>query len=393
LGNESNLSGLNIEVYRVSSLADALAIFTGNNYSVPHGNLTAPDSYLSTMEGVAKRLCDRAIVLRGSVAANDSELNESRSALLKSADAFDSRDYYSAASQCFVAGLSLRRLDLRNNSQLQLERKFNLIAKALNDLSVSTQKRSLRTLGDLETEAIVRDRLIEAKDILREQNASNLSSDAIAYAIERHNSAIVWSRFFGLEGELFSLEEQHVREACLKRLEEAEERASYLELYLGGLELNRKTLDQAYSHLQADEPALCVFEASKAKAEFNTILSSLFIGKDDVGLLVDQKLHQAEEVLLRQQSRGLFPIMGYSYYEYAKFLAKDDPVLALQFAEYSLELSNLDAYFPREKAVDKAKFHLDTQYVIGFIAGLVAGLLVMIPFALRAKKSKKNRRR
>ncbi len=76
--------------------------------------------------------------------------------------------------------------------------------------------------------------------------------------------------------------------------------------------------------------------------------------------------------------KGLFPIIGYSYYEYAKSLKDDDKYSALLYAEYALELSNLDIYFDNNKKtfipyIDKRFF---SALVLGIFIGLLSGLLL-----------------
>ncbi|MBU1111309.1 MAG: hypothetical protein KJ896_00900, partial [Nanoarchaeota archaeon] len=71
-----------------------------------------------------------------------------------------------------------------------------------------------------------------------------------------------------------------------------------------------------------------------------------------------------------------FPILGYSYYQYAQTLQEEDPYSSLLYLEYSLELSELDIYFPEEEENGLFdRFHYN-QDIGTFMNGLIQGLLI-----------------
>ena len=45
---------------------------------------------------------------------------------------------------------------------------------------------------------------------------------------------------------------------------------------------------------------------------------------DQVAEILNQKLKIAKNAIIDQQEKGVFPIIGYSYYEYASSLADKD---------------------------------------------------------------------
>ena len=77
-------------------------------------------------------------------------------------------------------------------------------------------------------------------------------------------------------------------------------------------------------------------------------------------------------MIAQSQERNLFPIVGYSYYEYAKSLKENDPGIALLFSEYALELSNLDLYFDQ----GRTSYSFDWGLIATLLAGLVLGLVI-----------------
>jgi hypothetical protein len=138
---------------------------------------------------------------------------------------------------------------------------------------------------------------------------------------------------------------------------------------------------------------MCLFKASFAKAESNVLLSSLFIGKDHVEELAQEKLKAAKKVIVKEQGRGIFPIMGYSYYEYGNSLKENGDVLSsLIFSEYALELSDIEIYFPR-KGFGLASINLpqlDSSFIVlsvsAFVLGLAVGMFIIIRLVYKKQK-------
>mgnify|MGYP001593545589 FL=1 len=157
------------------------------------------------------------------------------------------------------------------------------------------------------------------------------------------------------------------------------------------LENTRKELEYAYQDRDEGNFELCLSKASKAKANADTVLSVFGVRNEDVRRVVDKKLEIVESTLVEETEKGVFPIVGYSYFEYANSLKEDDPFSALLYSEYALELSNLDIYFKTQKAekfilLDKIDKKLLSVLVIGIILGLVIGKITK----LRSKKSSKK---
>jgi hypothetical protein len=111
--------------------------------------------------------------------------------------------------------------------------------------------------------------------------------------------------------------------------------------------------------------------------------------------LLDQKLESIKRVLAREQERGVFPILGYSYYEYAQSLREDDPFSALIFGEYALELGDLDRYFPKQKRKEPMNGILKSEgfslLITGIIIGLGIGAIInIISYSIYRRKRGEN---
>ena len=96
-----------------------------------------------------------------------------------------------------------------------------------------------------------------------------------------------------------------------------------------------------------------------------------------------------ERTVLVAIDKGIFPLLGYSYLEYAKNLQEQEPESALLYLEFAQELSNFDLYFPPEKRWSLPPATRDE--ILTFILGLLAGLLLANILKPRISVSKKSR--
>lgn len=366
------LSDEQVTVVEVSTLEDALERFTGKQYRQDLPPLEVPQEYLARMKEVADEICSRTGVLRAQVPQyNDTNNFTTRIA------AVDPEHHYSRASLCFSANIELATLALQNTSlreRRELHRDLRTQARAL---ELATDQRQIGTISDLEVYAIVKERVLEAQSVLEQ---ANLSSPAgLAYAQERLVSAHSWSGFFGIPGKEFQLDEEYLRRACLSKIAEADERVNYVRLYTPELVAESETTLAKATALSREEPILCIFTASQAKAQANLLASVLAVSEDNVHKLLDEKLRANALVLQKQQREGMFPILGYSYTDYARDLGGHSPYSALIFSEYSLELSNLDMYFPQENGVRLPAWFWQTVQVfaLGAIFGAAVAALVL----------------
>jgi len=384
----SNLSGLGIEVREVSTLAEALGAFTGTR---PGPELPTPlveyPVYTAIMEDVSQQLCQRRDTLADQLPA--SNVTADANATRRQDEARQRKDWYTLASYCFGDLVQLRSEQYRALGQPQRKTVYAQLARQLGSMELNLDARNLTTLAELETYMIVNERLDEAKETLQEENLSNLTAEGLGFAAERLHSADVWSAFFRMRSPELALPESRLAAACAAKRVEAEERINYVELYLPERYLRdaQQELAAAQGYDSGGKYAVCLFRAAKAQADADLLAGALSVPKEKVDSLVEQKLAAVEQVIGKQEARGLFPILGYSYYRYSQGLREHDPYSALTFAEYSLEFSNLDLYFPPEQ---KARLPTEDIYIaILFASGLLLGAVIgiVITRAVLRKKS------
>lgn len=387
---------IGIKVIEVSRLGEALSLFTGKNLSKQMKQLEVEPSYLETMKILAERLCERGLSMNKSITHhfNQSQiLEDAYNYTQKGEETIEEGLYYTAASFCLTANVRYRYLWYlnQNYSNDEVAQMITMIQLKIKDFNDGLPK--YETLTDLQSYVMVKERLVEARELLNKSQdylEKGIVEDSLynlAYANERLYSAESWSVFFGKPGKEFEIS-RSINESCLRKISEAEERYQYVRLLfpLAILKI-RKQINQAYDYLDQEHYELCLFKASEAKAEANIVLSVYGVSDEHIKDIVHKKLVVAKENIVRETEKGIFPIVGYSYYEYANSLKQTDPYSALLYAEYALELSNLELYF---KTKTKTKrFELRKEWII-FVLGAVFGssLTLLILLSKLSKKPK-----
>ncbi len=406
---------MGINIIEVSDLGEALYEFTGKRFEENNYSLIIDEGYKKIMRGLAIELCNRSKKLFNKITEqglNKSIYNSSISVALNLSRRGDSAiakgRYYSAASYCFGSNVRLTEVLFRNLTSKEIENKISLIERNIERLDGVVNKKKKKTITDLESYMVVEERLIEAKEYkkeIKEKNIENVSNKDIyrlAYSYERVYSAFSWYKFFVHIGREINLDKNSLRKSCEKKLSEAEERRQYVIFFYPSLKetSTKREIEYAYKDLKDGRYELCLFKATKAKAESDIVLSVSGITKNKLDVLIKKKLEIAKKNIVKQIRKGNFPILGYSYYEYANDLKDSDKYSALLYAEYALELSNLDVYFKQEGIsyldyIKQKAVYLQPIYliVLGIVIGfLAAGIMVRREYSYKKRKTKKRKR-
>ena len=350
------------------------------------------------MKELAVKLNNRSIKLKNSLLL----LKKDRSNELKKAEedannltkkgkeAFNDGKYYASSSYFFGANVKLNYAlnMLQNFSKIEKEKRIQVVRGDIDELNNAIGKKEIKTITDLEAYMIVKERLIESDDYLKkaEEEINETDFNSLVYAAERVYSAYLWYKFFDNRGKQFNFNKDILKKSCQSKLSEAEERYQYLNTFAPDMEGVKKELNLAYGDLNKQRFELCLFKASKIKAEVDSILNLIGVEEKQADILIREKLKVIQRNLAKEQKKDIFPILGYSYYEYADSLKDSAKYSALLYLEYALELSNLDMYFrekpriPIEKKADKDLMIKMTTFIIiffsaGILIGFVAGRL------------------
>lgn len=380
---------LSINVTEVATLTDAIELFTGYKIKESSEEFVIDPSYLETMKDVAVDLCARndniteaLDKLRESLDINASKKEiEAKNFSDMGVSSFDSNEFYSSASYCFRSSVTLKQLlfNLSNLTEEEIDEKAKLLEPEIANFEKQINITSINTITDLQTLMAVRERIFEARDAVSKVLKKKKNADALlAYAQERLYSAQVWAKFFDGKETKFELDEKHLKQSCQSKINEAEERYSYANTMLPALITDvRSELDEAHGMLEKKQYVSCLYQAIKTKSEVDVILGLIGVEEERLDELIELKLNSAKREVVKAQQKGIFPIISYSYYEYANSLKEVDDFSSLLFVEYALEFANLDIYFPKKKSVFDLFKRIDRRVLFVFFLGLFAGILLM----------------
>ncbi len=377
-----------IKVVPVNTLAEVMTEMTGKNFTEPEKEITVPELYIKTMREVSDKLCKHAeeLINKSSVfdlgekkellLDNIKRIQEAKNLTRKAEEAKKEKKYYSRASYCFGASVLARKTLIKeqNLDKEGYKKRTEELETEIEDLDKQLDEQKKETITDLQTYMIVKERILEAKNTLKKEKND---SENIGYATERLYSAESWSQFFGKGGERYKLDDKSLKTTCENTLQEVEERFQYINLFFPGiLKELRANVDAAQNYYDGGEYALCIFMASTTKANANIIVTLLGVNDESIDAVLEQKLKAAKRAITKQIGRGTFPILANSYYEYAESLKKEDPISALLYSEYALELSDISIYFEKQESKTRIKWELwKIAPITLFIWGLILGYL------------------
>ena len=396
-----NQSTKKTQIKEVYTLDEAIFEFTGKRIEREQ-NIEIDSQYAATMGMLAKELCDRTGTLSKESETKKEAPREgvllASNLSMKGKAALDEGRLYSAASFCFGANVEYTRNalledDLDEEEMTQISEK---LMKDIGEFEEDLDSRAIRTITDLESFMVSKERVGEARDYANiALNSSNTTEQigGIAWGTERLNSARSWSQFFGKEGRNYEFDEASLSSSCALKIAEAQERVQYLELFLPlPLTSARAEITDAQKESDSRNYELCLYKASKAKASVDIVLGVFGVEQQKFKEILDVKLLRVKEMLAEESANGVFPILGYSYYEYAQSLAESDTLSALLYAEYALELGNLDMYFKRSNGHAAAKQNpIDKKYLLVFSFGVIVGGIAVL--AIRRGKVGANKKR
>jgi len=395
---------LSLEVVEVMDLDDAVYQLTGKRLTAENVSISENEDYLQIMQGVAGKLCQRSAelnqeIIDARITLNSSQKDPILSKISSAKNSTASEDYYSAASYCLSANILLKQTFYEENkaSISSISVAFAQLEKKIQNLREKIAEEKITTISDLQTSAIVKERLNDAQEQVRIYQEGNLTLNQqyslLAYAEERYNTAVVWLDFFAMDGKRFNFNQQLLSQSCEQKILESEERAEYANLALGdyGIAAIKEKIARAKSAQNKEEYELCLIKASQAKADASAIMSSIGLSDETLPDYIDAKSKAVRNIIQKNSQEGMFPILGYSYYEYAQSLREDpeQKYTVLVYLEYALEMSELSIYFPEnEQNIFRQRIILSKDFSL-LLEGFMSGVLVTLLFIYLGKKRKK----
>jgi len=400
---------LSLEVIEVSDLDEVVFYLTGKQLNHKEIKIEENKEYTLIMSDLRDLLCTRVEKIETELHQEGIKINENVTKRVeeqkaKADNATLQKDYYSAASYCFTASIALRSYYYaeKKPSLPKLWERFLQLEEKVHSLEQNLSLQEIETITDLQTLIIVKDRLNDVKEQVAkfrefpaDKDKKEEAYSILSYSEERYFSAVAWTKFFSMEGKVLQLDQEHLRQSCQQKILEADERYQYIGLFIGEQNLGAiaEKIFSAREASQQGESELCLMKAIQAKGDANVVLSTLGLQKDELAGVLESKTRAVARVLAGNTAEGKFPILGYSYFQYANSLQGQEPITALFYLEYALEMGDLSLYFPEEKTFSQTlseKITLDPQWVGGFMVGMIVTILL---FQIKPKKIKRYLKR
>lgn len=390
---------LSLDVEEVIDLDTVLFHLTGVNLNNNKVKISEDTEYKEIMLSLQNILCSRTEKIEEEISQDNIVFNNNLSVEIdsrkeKAENASQEGDYYSAASFCFGNNIFIKNNYYQEKilTRAMLINLFNVLEKKTNSLEKKLEEQEIKTISDLQTLMVVKERLGDVKDQIKKFDAERnelVLADMyylLAYGEERYFSALSWMQFFSMEGKRFKVDKDSLRDSCLQKISEAEERHQYASLFIGQFNVLNiiEKIESAKEAQIKGEPELCLIKAAQAKAEANAILSSMGLSDDNIDEFIESKIKAVEKVISDNSAEGIFPILGYSYYQYANTLKESEKYMVMIYLEYALEMSELSIYFPAEDELRgkvNSTFQLKRDYLLilmGFLIGVLVTIIIFI---------------
>lgn len=400
---------LRLEVQEVSDLDETLFTLTGRELRPNGVKISVSGEYQGIMENLSRILCDRTVKIEKDIQdegiiLNESIINSSNEKKELSQNSSEQGNFYSSASYCFGNNILLK-YSFYQEINLKMETintLFSYLQEKNQALQEQIDQEEIQTISALQAVMVVKERIndVQQQTDLFQENKANYSMEEIysllAYSEERYFSALSWYEFVNMPGKKYILDAQQLSGSCIQKISEARERYQYVNLYLDKsyLENLQKRIGWAEEAQNQQEFALCLMQATQAKAEADAILSSAGLGEENLPDFLTSKNKAVEKVIAENTAEGVFPILGYSYYQYAQSLEKSQPFNALVYYEYALEMSDISLYFeetiPKKSSNSWFSPKQAEFFIVGFLSGLgVAGVILLIrKIIVKSRKDK-----
>jgi len=371
-----------VTVIRIATLDDAIYHFTGRAPPRVAPLSAPPEAYTKDMARIATTLCERALITRSTLdeddlAPNETRLREAERQYNRAMESIGRGAFYTGASQCFGSSLIAQQLLLETASNETRRNVLDMVQRGRTSMREAIEKAELTTITDLEVAMIATARLSDVERALREMNTSNPSPSELAYASERLETARAWFGIIGnIESKSLDLSQDALDASCRQKLDEARERVNYASyLFPQSAPQLEESVREAFSAAQRQHSALCILQASQAKAEANALLTALSVPEQDFEAVTQRKAMIARERIAAQTARGTFPILAYSYVEYADAFSGGEAATRALYTEYALELAMLPNAFTEQRSILRVDNRMSIVFGLGVVAGIVLGLI------------------
>ncbi|RLF83354.1 ATP-dependent protease [Thermococci archaeon] len=358
-----------LEVKEIKDIYDAVYYFTGKKIEKPSvpANLNVDTSFLKTdaLNDYDKTLSYYEQVENKLKTSNmgyttysylKEALNEAKSRLDEAKKTLEDGRYYTTLSLDFQARITIRHVDwyLDIETDADLENLLKNVDDEIKSTENTISNLTIRGISMLQAVAASEERLEQAKSLLKDAWSAYYDGnywDAVsnaAFAYERIQTAKFWASL----GERYAkgdvIERESLKETARDYLDNSRLIITYITSMFGEVNLQEliNLMNEGEGYYQDGKYSAAIFSAMEARIQAEIILDTL--GIDNETILMDKLQRMKEDAkvaIVQAQKEGIYPILSFSYYEFAQSYENqgglDNIQTAMVFYQYAKETSTV----------------------------------------------------
>ncbi|MCD6143248.1 S16 family serine protease [Thermococcus sp.] len=358
-----------LEVKEIKDIYDAVYYFTGKKIEKPSvpANLNVDTSFLKTdaLNDYDKTLSYYEQVENKLKTSNmgyttysylKEALNEAKSRLDEAKKTLEDGRYYTTLSLDFQARITIRHVDwyLDIETDTDLENLLKNVDDEIKSTENTISNLTIRGISMLQAVAASEERLEQAKSLLKDAWSAYYDGnywDAVsnaAFAYERIQTAKFWASL----GERYAkgdvIERESLKETARDYLDNSRLIITYITSMFGEVNLQEliNLMNEGEGYYQDGKYSAAIFSAMEARIQAEIILDTL--GIDNETILMDKLQRMKEDAkvaIVQAQKEGIYPILSFSYYEFAQSYENqgglDNIQTAMMFYQYAKETSTV----------------------------------------------------
>jgi uncharacterized protein len=263
---------------------------------------------------------------------------------------YDSGDYYTCMSACFVAGLyTTYAVNLLYHFEgYSVEEIFSGLNTQLEQVSTEINQEPLLGMTALQCIAAAQKRIFEAQTYYREateQRSVFTYIEYASYAQQRKESATFW---LDLSREYQKGDE--ITQPVLKDTASSMINTAELSLVYGSSVLSQNDLlQEAQTRLETAQTefvggmySASLFSAIESKVHSEVALLTSSSKRENIAQRVERARERATNAIEVSRKQGIEPVLAVSYYELAESM--DSPVQSLIYLRYAEEVASIHTY-------------------------------------------------
>jgi uncharacterized protein len=358
---------MGLDVKEIYDIREAVYYFTGHEIETPHleaepikADFMKPyaGQQVSTIEEEYNSVSDSVQGYTGSYKDDlQHVLGSAQEQITYAHTAYDSGNYYTSMSACYVAGLYItyaQNLLLYFENQ-SVEEIFSDLAAEIDTVFKETTEEHPHGMTALQCIATAQNRIFEARDYLnkaQDQQSTFNQIEYASYAERRKESAEFWLELAQEYQEGSEISQDTLRSAASSMLNTAELSLVYASSILPAGDL----LNQAQSRLQTAQEqfveevyAASLFSAVESRVYGEVALVSYAAPQDILAQKVERARERASKAIETSRQQGIEPVLAVSYYELTESL--DDPTQSLIYLGYAEEVASMAKYIETQPVI------------------------------------------